>query len=211
MINCSSFIDWVVNSLVAVWPLPADFPFVSEIVIGPLPVFQPICVDLHRVVCRVCVSHCVQVCSPSLAYHSWPLQKGLSLALPPQTVKFPLWTAWTMQTLPRLPATSASALEAIYRPQPQEYLCRRHPIISLWCCGEKGPMVSGPGNCVRVGLTQISSSSDKNSGKVRGDDNKSLCVVTHWSSFLVYFVAEYPQGHISNCVFVVISFSAPLM
>lgn len=34
-------------------------------------------------------------------------------------------------------------------------------------------MVSGPGNCVTVGLTQISSSSDKYSGKVRGDDNKS--------------------------------------
>lgn len=121
----------------------------------------------------MCVSQCVQVCSPSLPYHSWPLQKGLSLALPLPTVKFPLWTARTMQTLPCLPTTSASALEAIYRPQPQEYLCLRHPIISLWRCGEKGPMVSGPGNCVTVGLTQISSSSDKNSGKVRRGDNKS--------------------------------------
>lgn len=64
---------WVVNSWVGVWPLPADFPFVSQIVTGPLPVFQCIRVQLCRV---VCVPVCVW--SPSLPYHPWPLQRVIT-------------------------------------------------------------------------------------------------------------------------------------
>lgn len=95
----------------------------------------------------ICWEPCVDyvflcVCGPRRCLIIPGLCRGLSLGLPLPTVKFPLLTARTMQTLPRLSTTSASPLAAIYRPQPQVYLCLRHPIISSWCSPEKGPMAA---------------------------------------------------------------------
>lgn len=135
----------VESSLVGVWPLPADFPFVFEIVTGLLPVFQ----RAHSHVC-LCTESCLGfcVCGPTLCLIIPGLCSGLSLGPPLATVKFPLQTARTMQTLPRLSTTSASPLAAIYRPQPQVYLCLRHPIISFWCCRKKSPLALVLGKCV---------------------------------------------------------------
>lgn len=124
-------------------------------------------------ICTECVSH---VWSHSLSSLIIPgLCRGLSLGLPLATVKFPLRTARTMQTLPSLSTTSASPLAAIFKPQPQVYLCLRHPIISLRCC-RKRSYVPEPGKLCDswvFSLTRISFSSDKNSEKVCNGDNKS--------------------------------------
>lgn len=141
-------------------PLPADFPFVFELLSGLLPVFQHTCAFVESRVDYVFLC----VCGPRRCLIIPGLCRGLSLGLPLPTVKFPLLTARTMQTLPRLSTTSASPLAAIYRAQPQVYLCLRHPIISSWCLLEKGPMVRQPGKLCEsyvFSLTQISSSSDK--------------------------------------------------
>lgn len=136
----------------------AEWEFDHSLLISPLFLnfslgfcqFSSIRVHLLRAVCRLCVPVCV--CGPRRCLIIPGLCRGLSLGLPLPTVKFPLLTAWTMQTLPRLSATSASSLAAIYRPQPQVYLCLRHPIISSWCLPEKGPMVQQPGKLWQLSI-----------------------------------------------------------